>query len=83
MWPLNILQRLVNFGHGPIKGNMGLQEVSGMCGFQLEWCQCDILYDTQCSLLKDVPGTEKKRCELSCQAMNKRETGLEESSLYL
>ena len=75
MWPLNILQRTVNFEHDPIKGNMGLRDVSEMCSFQLEWCQCDILHDTQCSLLEDVPGTEKKHCELLCQDMNKGGTG--------
>lgn len=44
--------------------------MSGPHGFQLDCSQCDILYDTLCSLLKDVLGREKKGCMFFlCQVM--------------
>lgn len=68
---LNNLQQTVNFGDGTSKGKKGQQQMSGPHGFQLNCSQCDILYDTQCSLLKDVLGREREHyLFLLCQVMN-------------
>jgi hypothetical protein len=71
LWAFNTFWQIVNFGHGTSK-EMWQQQMSGPHGFQLEWSQCDILYDTLCSLLEDVLGREKKVCKfLLCQILMK------------
>lgn len=67
---LSYLQQTVNFGYDTSKEKKGQQHTSGPCGFQLDYSQCDVLWDTLFSAQRCSQGEKTHHLLLLCQVMN-------------